>query len=86
MSAQLGIRKLTTYDPRGQTWDSWCALMSELFAAQQLGTLPEDRWQEWGNAMAGIGYFMSSGVPDTRTFERWEDWAVSLIGIMDIKP
>lgn len=75
---------MVVYDPRGHTWDSWCALMAELFAIQELGTLPEVRWKEWGDAMAGIGYFMSSGVPDTRAFERWEDWATSLVGIMDI--
>jgi hypothetical protein len=77
---------MTTFDPRGLSWDMWCELMADLFAAQQLGTVPEDRWREWGDGMAGIGYFMSSGVPDTRTFERWEDWAASLVGIMDIKP
>lgn len=76
---------MTTYDPRGHNWDSWCALMAELFAPQQLGTLPEDRWQEWGDAMAGIGYFMSSGVPDTRTFANWQDWASSLVGVMGIQ-
>jgi hypothetical protein len=77
---------MTTFDPRGLSWDMWCELMADLFAAQQLGTVPEDRWREWGDGMAGIGYFMSSGVPDTRSFERWEDWAASLVGIMDIKP
>jgi hypothetical protein len=60
--------------------------MAELFAIQELGTLPEVQWKEWGDAMAGIGYFMNSGVPDTRAFERWEDWAASLVGIMDITP
>lgn len=79
------IRNMVTYDPRGQTWDSWCALMAELFAVQELGTVPEDRWKEWGDAMAGIGYFMSSGVPDTRIFDRWEDWAASIVGVMDIR-
>lgn len=59
--------------------------MDELFSQQQLGTVPEDRWREWGDGMAGIGYFMSSGVPDTRLFERWEDWAASLVGIMSIR-
>ena len=77
---------MVTYDPRGHTWNSWCALMAELFAIQELGTVTEDRWKEWGDAMAGIGYFMSSGVPDTRIFEKWEDWATSLVGIMDIEP
>ena len=77
---------MTSYDPRGHTWDSWCALMSELFAPQQLGTLPEERWQEWADGMAGNGYFMSSNIPDSRTFENWQDWAASLVGIMNIQP
>ena len=47
---------MIVYDPRGMTWDQWCALNAELFAPQQLGTLPEDRWREWGDAVAGIGY------------------------------
>ena len=77
---------MVTYDPRGQTWDSWCPLMAELFAPQQLGTLPEERWREWADGMAGIGYFMNSNVSDTRTFENWQDWAASLVGIMSIQP
>ena len=77
---------MVTYDPRGQTWDSWCSLMAELFAPQQLGTMPEDRWREWADGMAGIGYFMNSNVPDTRTFDNWQDWAASLVGIMSIQP
>ena len=38
---------MTTFDPRGMTWDLWCKLMSELFASNQLGTAPEDHWKEW---------------------------------------
>ena len=76
---------MTSYDPRGHTWDSWCSLMNELFAPQQLGTVTEDKWREWGDGMAGIGYFMNSNVPDTRTFENWSDWAASLVGIMSIQ-
>ena len=75
---------MTTYDPRGMSWDRWCPLMAELFAGQQLGTLPEDRWREWADGMAGIGYFMNSGVPSTNTFETWQDWAQNLVGIMSI--
>ena len=58
--------------------------MAELFAAQQLGTLPEDRWREWGDGMAGIGYFMNSAVPSTHQFETWQEWAQNLVGIMSI--
>lgn len=76
---------MTVYDPRGHTWDSWCALLAEQFAPQQLGTSPEDRWREWADAMAGIGYFMSSGVPDTRGYETWQEWAEAIVGIMSIQ-
>lgn len=75
---------MTTYDPRGMEWDQWCSLMAELFAAQQLGTAPETDWKNWGNAMAGIGYFMNSGVPSTTQFETWQEWAQNLVGIMNI--
>lgn len=80
------MRKMVTYDPRGMSWDSWCSFMNELFASQQLGTMPEERWQEWGTAVAGIGYFGNSAVPDTRGFNNWQDWAQQFVGIMSIKP
>ena len=74
----------TTFDPRDLTWDFWCASMADLFASQQLGTVPEERWRDWADGMQGIGYFVNSGVPDARNFETWQDWAKSLVGIMDI--
>ena len=76
---------MVTYDPRGMTWDQWCSLMAELFAAQQLGTLPEERWKEWGDGMSSIGYFMNSAVPTTQNFDNWQDWAQQLVGIMSIE-
>jgi hypothetical protein len=75
---------MITYDPRGMTWDQYCKLMEELFAPQQLGHLPEDQWRDWGNAVANIGYFMASGIADTRNFETWQDWASHLCGTMTI--
>ena len=77
---------MITYDPRGQTWDSWCALMAELFAPNQLGTAPEEKWRDWASGMQGIGYFVNSGVPDPRGFKTWQEWASSLCGIMAIDP
>jgi len=76
---------MITYDPRGHDWDGWCALMAELFAAQQLGTVPEERWKEWADGMQGIGYFVNSGVPDSRGFDDWRTWAEQLVGIMTIR-
>jgi hypothetical protein len=66
------------------TWENWCALMAELFASNQLGTVPEENWRDWADGMQGIGYFAQSGVPDQRTFDVWQDWATSLVGIMSI--
>lgn len=75
---------MISYDPRGMTWDQYCGLMAELFAPQQLGTVPEDRWKEWVSGINGIGYFVESGVPDPRDFDHWQDWAQQMAGIMSI--
>ena len=77
---------MITYDPRGMKWEQWCSLMSELFAGQSLGVLPEDKWKDWANAFAGIGYFASSGAPDSRGFATWQEWAARLVGIIAIDP
>ena len=75
---------MIAYDPRGMTWDQWCALMAELFATNQLGTLPEERWRDWADGMQGIGFFVNSGVPDQRGFDDWRGWAVKITGILSI--
>ena len=64
------------YDPRNLSWDAWCALMAELFAANQLGVAPEDQWQDWANALSGIGRF--AGTPGANGFDVWQDWAFAL--------
>lgn len=76
---------MITYDPRGHNWDGWCALMAELFVAQQLGTVSEDKWRDWASGIQGIGYFVNSGVPDPRMFNDWRTWAEQLVGIMTIR-
>ena len=77
---------MITYDPRGMTWDQYCALMAELFAPNQLGTVPEERWRDWVNGLNGIGYFVESGVPDPRSYSDWRDWAMNMSGIMSVLP
>lgn len=77
---------MIVYDPRNMTWNYWCSLMAELFASNQLGTVPEERWRDWASGMQGIGYFVESGVPDHKQFATWQDWAQNLVGIMRITP
>ena len=77
---------MVVYDPRYMNWSQWCALMAELFAPQQLGTVPEDKWRDWASGMTGIGYFTESGVPDYRGFQDWRSWACALVGAMSITP
>lgn len=77
---------MIVYDPRGMSWTQYCGLMAELFAPQQLGVVPEDKWRDWVDGINGIGYFVQSGVPDHRNFASWEDWAKALCGIMTITP
>lgn len=76
---------MIVYDPRGQTWESWCGLVAELFAQQQLGVVPEARWQEWADGLSGVGYFSNSGVPDSRGFASWQDWAAAFVGAMTVE-
>lgn len=75
---------MVAYDPRGMTWPQYSKLMAELFAAQQLGFVPEEKWRDWVDGMNAIGYFTQSGVPDHRGFAEWQDWAKAVVGIMNI--
>lgn len=75
---------MVVYDPRGMTWDQYSKLMAELFAGNQLGYVPEEKWRDWVDGMNGIGYFVQSGVPDHRGFETWDQWAENMVGIMNI--
>jgi hypothetical protein len=75
---------MIAYDPRGMSWDQYCKLMEELFAANQLGHVPEERWRDWVDGMNGIGYFVQSGVADHRGFSNWQDWAKHVAGTMSI--
>ena len=75
---------MVSYDPRGMTWDEYCKLMAELFAPNQLGYVPEEKWQDWVNGLNGIGYFVESGIPDARGFKTWQEWASQMTGIMSV--
>ena len=75
---------MVVYDPRGMTWDQYNKLMAELFAGNQLGFVPEEKWRDWVDGMNGIGYFVNSNIPDARNFDNWQDWAQQLVGIMSI--
>ena len=77
---------MIAYDPRDMVWDQYCKLMEELFASNQLGHVPEERWRDWVDGMNGIGYFVQSGMPDHRPFDNWQEWAKAASGIMNIQP
>jgi hypothetical protein len=77
---------MVTYDPYGMTWDQWVRLMDELFSANQLGTVPEERWKDWAAGLNGIGYFAQNDIPDPRSYTDWRIWAQNLVGIMNVYP
>jgi hypothetical protein len=76
---------MIVYDPRGMSWDQWCSLMIELFAAQQLSKYPESQWQDWATALQGIGYFNNSAVPGPQGFSDWRGWASAVAGSMSLR-
>jgi hypothetical protein len=59
--------------------------MIELFAPQQIGRFPEDKWREWASSFVGHSTLANSGIPDPRGFSSWDEWAKRLTGIMTIK-
>jgi hypothetical protein len=76
---------MVVYDPRNLEWDLYCALMNELFAANQLSVVPEESWRNWVDGLSGIGYFGESSVPDSRLFDSWQAWAQNMVGIMSLQ-
>lgn len=76
---------MLAYDPRGLEWDLYCSLMAELFSSNDIGTVTEDRWREWVDGIAGIGYFGESDIPDHRLFDSWQAWAENMVGIMNLR-
>jgi hypothetical protein len=59
--------------------------MAELFSSNDIGTVPEERWRDWVDAINGIGYFVQSGVPDQRLYATWQEWAEQMMGIMNLQ-
>lgn len=75
---------MVAYDPRGMTWDQYCKLMVELFAARQLPAVPEEQWRDWVNAFSIFGGLEASGIPDSRGFDDWRPWAEQAVGILNV--
>jgi hypothetical protein len=75
---------MITFDPRGMTWSEYNKLMAELFAPNDLGYVPEEKWRDWVDAMNGIGYFVQSAIPDHRNYATWQEWAENMVGIMNL--
>ncbi len=72
------------YDPRGHTFDSWAALMCELYAAQQLEIpTPYTDWQLWGNGIRAIDVFANEAIPMTDNFPDWQQWAQELVNAVN---
>jgi hypothetical protein len=59
--------------------------MAELFSSNDIGTVPEERWRDWVDAINGIGYFVQSGIPDQRLYATWQEWAEQMMGIMNLQ-
>ena len=74
------------YDPRYHTWESWCALMGEAFAAQQLGIgASEENWKSWATGLKGIDIFSNESIPLPDTFDDWQDWAAALMNAVNFR-
>ena len=83
----MAINQALVYDPRYHTFDSWGSLMTEQYAAQQLGNPPpEKEWRDWAAGFNGIGLFANEGTPDPYRFDYWQDWASALLDSINLPP
>lgn len=73
------------YDPRYHTFDSWASLVTEEYAAQQLGNPPTDErmWKDWAVGLNAISLFNNEAIPDPSNFSDWRDWAAAVIGAIN---
>lgn len=69
------------YDPRFHTFDSWAALMCELYGTQQLQIpSPSVDWKSWGVGLLAIDVFTNEAVPNPYNFDDWQEWAQAVVG------
>lgn len=74
------------YDPRYHTWDSWCGLMCEAYAAQQLAIgVPEKDWKSWAQGINAIDVFTNDAIPSPAYYDDWRDWAAALVNVVTTK-
>lgn len=70
----------------------WAAELVRIYKEERLPVLyDEEKWQEWGNIVAGTGVFRTNAIPSTTTvknakktdsFKNWEEWAKVVYIIM----
>lgn len=72
------------YDPRYHTFDSWAALMCELYAAQQLQIPGSDvDWKSWGAGLKTIDVFANEAIPEPYNFDDWQEWAEAVVNAVN---
>ena len=78
------MANVIVYDPRFHTFESWAALMVELYAAQQLEIpTPQTDWKKWGEGLKAIDVFTNEAIPATDNYDDWQDWAQALLGAIN---
>ena len=70
----------------------WAAELLRIYRYERLPILlEEDKWQEWGAHVAGVGVFKENGIPSPTTvkgsgkvdnFKNWQEWAKAVYIIM----
>lgn len=70
----------------------WSVEIIRLYKNERLPiVIDEDKWEEWGTSIAGIGIFKTNAIPSPsvvkdgrkiNTFKTWQDWAKAVYTIM----
>lgn len=72
------------YDPRYHTFESWAALMVELYGYLNL-EIPSryTEWKGWAVGLKGIDQFANEAVPDPYSYDDWQEWALAVVNAVN---
>lgn len=80
----MALNVAQVYDPRYHSFESWAALMCELYATQQLA-IPDANtdWKEWASCLKAIDVFTNEGIPGPFIYQDWQEWAEALVNAVN---
>lgn len=69
--------------PEYMSWDDWNGTFVIYYGQEPLPILPETRWQEAADQIAGLSTFAVYPIPGSGGFLTWQQWAREVTTIIN---